>query len=232
MIRARIESLSNEHELLSTEQKCLKSQAFREKLWLMFLQARILTHQLADRLPVGHGFILLCVPAVVAAVCFVSVDIVLGVRWLSTVAGVSTWLFSLVGLAALLKGKGDAQWQAKLQQCQRSCAQMQLQVEEMSSRRTLLMRQMADCETELASTMQQLQTVLEMNSSERIRRDLYRQNWKAMRDVEFEQFLEKVFLALGYLVETTATTGDQGVDLIVVKDGIRIAIQVKGITVP
>jgi len=227
-LRARIESLSNEHESLSTGQSKLKTGAFREQLRLMFLQTRILTHQIADRLPVGQWFILLCLPAAMAAVCLVFVDIVLGVRWLSTVSGVSAWILSVVGLAALLKGRGDVQLQAKLQQCQRSCSQMQLQAEEMSNRRTLLKQQIAEYESELANTMQQLQTVLESNSLERVRRDLYRQNWKAMRDVEFEQFLEKVFLALGYLVETTATTGDQGVDLIVAKDGIRVAIQVKG----
>jgi two-component sensor histidine kinase len=227
-LRARIESLSNEHESLSTGQSKLKSGAFREQLRLMFLQTRILTHQIVDRLPVGQWFILLCLPAAMAAVCLVFVDIVLGVRWLSTVSGVSAWILSVVGLAALLKGRGDVQLQAKLQQCQRSCSQMQLQAEEMSNRRTLLKQQIAEYESELANTMQQLQTVLESNSLERIRRDLYRQNWKAMRDVEFEQFLEKVCLALGYLVETTATTGDQGVDLIVAKDGIRVAVQVKG----
>ena len=49
-----------------------------------------------------------------------------------------------------------------------------------------------------------------------------------MRSVEFEQFLEEVFQALGYQVETTKVTGDQGVDLIVSGKGRRIAIQVKG----
>lgn len=49
-----------------------------------------------------------------------------------------------------------------------------------------------------------------------------------MRSVEFEQFLERVFQELGYVVETTKVTGDQGVDLIVAFRGRRIAVQVKG----
>lgn len=57
---------------------------------------------------------------------------------------------------------------------------------------------------------------------------LFTKNWRAMRSVEFESYLEEVFLLLGYDVETTKTTGDQGVDLIVSKRGVRIAIQVKG----
>lgn len=49
-----------------------------------------------------------------------------------------------------------------------------------------------------------------------------------MRSIEFEDYLEEVLQLLGYDIETTATSGDQGVDLIASKDGIRIAIQVKG----
>ena len=53
-------------------------------------------------------------------------------------------------------------------------------------------------------------------------------NWKAMRSVEFEQFLKRVFEVHGHQVETTRTSGDQGVDLLVICHGRKIAIQVKG----
>ena len=49
-----------------------------------------------------------------------------------------------------------------------------------------------------------------------------------MRSHEFEKFLEEVFRELGYAVEMTRVTGDQGADLLVSKDGHRIATQVKG----
>jgi hypothetical protein len=52
--------------------------------------------------------------------------------------------------------------------------------------------------------------------------------WTAMRDKEFEWFLKGVFEQLGYQVEVTKASGDQGVDLIVFGGGRRIAIQVKG----
>lgn len=65
-------------------------------------------------------------------------------------------------------------------------------------------------------------------SSEYRRGLLLKENWRAMRSVEFEQFLERVFVELGYQVETTKVTGDQGVDLIVCQRGKRLAIQVKG----
>lgn len=45
--------------------------------------------------------------------------------------------------------------------------------------------------------------------------------------VEFEKFLDGLFRAQGYITELTATTGDYGADLILRKDGQRIAIQAK-----
>lgn len=45
--------------------------------------------------------------------------------------------------------------------------------------------------------------------------------------VEFEQFLDGLFRAQGYITELTAATGDYGADLILRKDGQRIAVQAK-----
>ncbi|MFO0951963.1 MAG: restriction endonuclease [Isosphaeraceae bacterium] len=44
----------------------------------------------------------------------------------------------------------------------------------------------------------------------------------------YENFLAAVFQELGYSVQTTRVTGDQGVDLIVSKHGRKSAIQAKG----
>jgi hypothetical protein len=53
-------------------------------------------------------------------------------------------------------------------------------------------------------------------------------DWRSLRGVAFEQFLSDVFQALGYRVQTTKGSGDQGVDLIVTGKGRRIAVQAKG----
>jgi hypothetical protein len=53
-------------------------------------------------------------------------------------------------------------------------------------------------------------------------------DWRSLRGVEFENFLADVFQALGYAVETTKASGDQGIDLIASKNGKRIGIQAKG----
>jgi hypothetical protein len=60
------------------------------------------------------------------------------------------------------------------------------------------------------------------------RQQLFALNWRAMRSVEFEQYLKQVFEALGYDVEDTKVSGDQGIDLIVRIGTRRLAVQVKG----
>ena len=45
--------------------------------------------------------------------------------------------------------------------------------------------------------------------------------------VEFEKYLSEFFKGKGYEVETTPTTGDQGTDLILKKNGKRISVQTK-----
>lgn len=48
--------------------------------------------------------------------------------------------------------------------------------------------------------------------------------------VEFEEFLAGLFRAQGYAAELTPTSGDYGADLILSKDGQRIAVQAKRYT--
>lgn len=62
------------------------------------------------------------------------------------------------------------------------------------------------------------------------RQRLLQENWRAYRGDELEEFLARVLCELGYEVEQTGRAGDQGVDLIAKKFGIRAAIQAKGRT--
>ena len=45
--------------------------------------------------------------------------------------------------------------------------------------------------------------------------------------LEFEEFLAGLFRTHGYVAELTPTSGDYGADLILSKDGLRIAVQAK-----
>ena len=49
----------------------------------------------------------------------------------------------------------------------------------------------------------------------------------SLSGVEFEEFLAGLFRAQGYAAELTPTSGDYGADLILSKDGRRIAVQAK-----
>jgi hypothetical protein len=57
---------------------------------------------------------------------------------------------------------------------------------------------------------------------------LTRAEWRHMRGVEFEQFLQRVFELLGFRVRSTKASGDQGADLVVSGKGQNIAVQAKG----
>lgn len=66
----------------------------------------------------------------------------------------------------------------------------------------------------------------------RERRDaLYRATGQAaidaMAGVEFEHYVAAVLRGIGYAVQVTKATGDFGVDLIAVRDGVRTAVQCK-----
>ena len=62
----------------------------------------------------------------------------------------------------------------------------------------------------------------------RAKHSVVRPDWKALSGIPFERYLAEVFYGLGYKVEITKASGDQGVDLILRKDGRCIAVQAKG----
>jgi hypothetical protein len=81
---------------------------------------------------------------------------------------------------------------------------------------------------QLENAKKQLRQIQYKQSREYQLKQLLRRNWKAMRGIPFEDFLQEVFEQLGYAVETTKASGDQGVDLILIDGERRISIQVKG----
>ena len=54
------------------------------------------------------------------------------------------------------------------------------------------------------------------------------QYWKSLGGVVFENELAALYRKLGYAVETTKATGDEGIDLILRKDGRTVLVQCKG----
>ena len=63
--------------------------------------------------------------------------------------------------------------------------------------------------------------------AERQRQRKLEQYWISMDGVGFEQELGGLFRSMGYSVERTPTSGDQGVDLVLRKNGVTIVVQCK-----
>ena len=83
-------------------------------------------------------------------------------------------------------------------------------------------------QSELTRKRQEARQLELLRSKQYQLEQLFSRDWRSMRGVEFEDFLEQVFILRGLRVETTKASGDQGVDLIVTNGHWRIAIQVKG----
>ena len=60
------------------------------------------------------------------------------------------------------------------------------------------------------------------------RHKLLHTDWRSLRGIPFEDYLADVFELLGYTIEKTKASGDQGIDLIATGKSRRIAIQCKG----
>ena len=54
-----------------------------------------------------------------------------------------------------------------------------------------------------------------------------REHWMSLSGTEFERELETLYRSLGYRVESTPSSGDQGVDLVLRKDGKTTVVQCK-----
>lgn len=123
---------------------------------------------------------------------------------------------------------------------------VQPSIEAIETKKRQLREEMEELLAELAEYREALRTVRDCHQAqiayeravehhgrlERLLADeryrLHATDWRSLRDVDFENFLARVFRMLGYDVQTTKTSGDQGVDLIVRGKGRKIAVQVKG----
>ena len=64
--------------------------------------------------------------------------------------------------------------------------------------------------------------------AEQAKRRTLKEFWMSLSGVAFERELAMLFRRLGYTVSSTPLSGDQGVDLILMKDGITTIVQCKG----
>lgn len=72
-----------------------------------------------------------------------------------------------------------------------------------------------------------IHTAYEIAKDKELKKGLLIADIDSMTGIEFEQYLEELLTNQGYIVNTTQTSGDLGVDLIASRDGDKIAIQAK-----
>jgi hypothetical protein len=104
---------------------------------------------------------------------------------------------------------------------------VQRQLVDLSAKSSQLKQQMAD-EKEKQRQADQLQREREAQEKKQAKLQLLNGRWETLRGIPFEEFLAKVLRQHGYEVELTPASGDQGVDLVAVIFGQRVAIQAKG----
>jgi hypothetical protein len=117
----------------------------------------------------------------------------------------------------------DLQGQRKRQQVRK--ASLQPAVEQAWAVHETLKAQERLCRR-LDQARQDRQKVVALLSS--VKYQLVHTDWRSLRGTDFEDFLSRVFQTLGYQVQLTKASADQGADLLVMGKGRRIAVQAKG----
>lgn len=226
-IRVRLSSFSADQQSQQNQLGEVQQSARSENRRGTLLAAKLYSRNLANKVQVDRWVLVLLLSPAIAGFSFVLIDIVTGARLLSVFVGVTLGAAAAAVLTALLKSGEDSQLEPQIHESRQKSADLQQQVVKLTDQIRSESAAISTCNSELAAATQELAAVQYRNSKERILQNLYLRNWKSYRDVEFEQFLEEVLNVQGYTVETTAITGDQGVDLVVAKGGDRVAIQVK-----
>jgi hypothetical protein len=200
-----------------------------------FLALRLALYRLAHWLKLGEvnwmaAGLLLATP--IFAVSVVTLVAVTQSLFWSLLPGTVVYLFLAAGIAFGLRPARGSEYGAeittlrdKLAACKR---RLDLANRELSASRQSLQRLLnakaAQGEVEEATRAYDYAT----RRLEEHRKDVRRVDWRSLRGIDFEQFLQRAFELLGYATEITKKSGDQGVDLIVTGRGRRIAIQAKG----
>ena len=182
----------------------------------------------ADKFNVWRGGVVSLLPLFVGSFAFIASDILTSHRVFSIISGTACCLFTAItGYCVLLHTPAEEAARRRDEACRKLDVNGR-QLKELKHRQQSLASETKAAESHCTELAEQLEHLNKIRSAEYQRDRMFERNWRAMRSVEFEDYLEEVLRLLGYDIETTAITGDQGVDLIAAKRGIRIAIQVKG----
>jgi hypothetical protein len=155
----------------------------------------------------------------VGAIAFILIDAVAGSYAISFTAFMLSGGVAAAALAWSLFVPLD-------ERLNRMAEELEVNLRSLRGKKDRLRAELASAEHALRVDIQSLDAI--EKSLQFQREELLRENWKAMRGPEWEDFLVRVFRLLGATVEPTGTSGDQGVDLIAVMGPRCYAIQAKG----
>ncbi|MEO2014189.1 MAG: restriction endonuclease [Fuerstiella sp.] len=231
-LKVRMKTLSRQRRNFRAEVDVFDAKCRRERLRAAALSVKRSARRLVERMDLGRAFWVVVAPPAISAAFFILIDVLTGSRSTAIVLGIGCLVASAIVTYRMLNIGDDSDIEAQLWRSQNALQELKKQKAEardvVASSLYQVEWELSACKAELRVAKQHARnTVTPKSGGFRLNR-LYQRNWRAMRDVQFENFLEEVLRAQGYVVETTAVTGDQGVDLVVAKNGVRVAIQVKG----
>lgn len=184
--------------------------------------------------PVG---ITLIVPSITSASLWIIAGLLGFSAVTSTVAAVAGVIITLLGCVHLLVSPSTEILEFRLasipidlkhaldaeQRCKDQLERIESPYQSAKTRHEQALRTLTEWKQQIERERQQYLASVQYQKDQ-----LAQRNWRAMRGPDFEQFMREVFKTLGYQVQVTGASGDQGVDLIVTLHGRRIAIQLKG----
>ena len=184
-----------------------------------FLSVLILLRRQIHRSPVGAVGIVIVFTAVCIAITMFATILLQGIhgRWFTggMVVGVLTATVS----ALITWFPSDSHMQEWQRSYEGDVQQSQQRLNDTAEQLAFAKRKM----DEARRTYKRISDILNSRLNQ-----LLGVEWRALRGIPFEEFLQDVFEAHGYSVSLTKASGDQGVDLIVQKGADRVAVQAKG----
>ena len=231
--RLSLDSLHTEKEELMGKQKHVASQAIMCRSGVSWEERKQRYRHTLD----GHGLrlvFLIVVPFAALVLPFSFVYAVFNNVKFGILAGTACTAGSMLAYTLILCGT-DIQTKKKVhdysvRQCQLHAAERENNVAIENNRLAIsnAQEELAASESKLAKYRVLEEERKKKNAFEIRASNLWREPWRNLRGVAFERFIACVFKHLGYQIEETPVSGDQGVDLIVFVGERRIAVQVKG----
>ncbi len=228
LLSSMVDWLGQKYSEESKKANATTKQATWTAIAVQCKHAQSIVRQFIDKTAFPRMTAVLLPAPILAALVFIITDLVGVGRQLAVYAAMACFLGWITLTVALLYFHSDEQIHESLTPLRHRRLQLEDDTRDSAVLLWKIQGMINFANEELLDTRIKIQRSLQQERRNANRHALAQRDWRSMRGVEFEHFLEEVFREKGYHVETTPSSGDQGVDLIIAKVGRRIAVQVKG----